>query len=143
MILRSAVADYPHVAALKDGRVRSDRVTFDREAVNPITRAFRRMARTGDFDPCEIAPTALAQAEAAGKALTAWLGAELPRLFACAKATATEPAAKARYIPIVGPGPLPYGLAANRTGIEPCLRYAAEQGLVPREYRPEDLFFTG
>ena len=288
MILRSALADYPHVAALKDGRVRSDRVTFDWEAVHPITRAFRRMVRTGDFDLCEIALTTLAQAEAAGKALTAlpvvvmrgfhhaalvcpidsaahgpadlrrigvrafsqttgdwlrgilrdeygidhrsitwvteedahvqefrdqpnvvrggdlkamlrsgeidaaialpgldpgsvrpviadpdaaaaawyrktgaypvnhvvcvktallqahpWLGAELMRLFACAKATATEPSAEARYIPIVGPDPLPYGLAANRTGIELCLRYAAEQGLVPREYRPEDLFFTG
>jgi hypothetical protein len=34
-------------------------------------------------------------------------------------------------------------LEANRAGIELCLRYAADQGLVPRAYTPEELFFTG
>ena len=65
------------------------------------------------------------------------------RLFTEAKAAAREPSAEARYAAIVGPDPLPYGLEANRSGIELCLRYAAEQGLVPREYTPEELFFTG
>ena len=70
LTLKAALADYPHVTALKDGSVRSDQVTFAWETVNPITRAFRRMVRTGDFDLCEIALTTLAQAEAFGKGLT-------------------------------------------------------------------------
>jgi 4,5-dihydroxyphthalate decarboxylase len=285
--LKSALADYPHVKALKDGSVRSDLIDFAWETVNPITRAFRRMVRTGDFDLCEIALTTLAQAEAFGKGLTAlpvvvmrgfhhaalvcpagsplrgpadlsgkriavraysqttgvwlrgilldsygvdhraitwvteedahvleyqdppnvvrgkdlakmlmsgevdaaialggldasavrtvipdadraaaewyrrtgaypvnhvvcvkttlprqnpWLAAELMRLFIAAKAAAREPSAEAKFQSLVGSDPLPYGLAANRTGIELCLRYAAEQGLAPRMYEPEDLF---
>ena len=288
--LKAALADYPHVKALKDGSVRSEQVAFAWETVTPITRAFRRMVRTGDFDLCEIALTTLAQAAAFGKGLTAlpvvvmrgfhhaalvcpigsplrgpeelagkrigvrafsqttgvWLrgilldsygvdhrsitwvteedahvqeyrdppnvmriapaqdlktmllsgeidaaialagldaklvrtviphadeaaaewyrrtgaypvnhvvciktalypalGAELMRLFIAAKAGAREPSAEARFRPIVGSDPLPYGLEANRAGIELCLRYAAEQGLVPRGYKPEGLFFTG
>ncbi|MEI7713315.1 MAG: hypothetical protein WCI94_17900 [Rhodospirillales bacterium] len=58
--LRSAFANYPHTAALKDGRVGSDTIVLDFEEVEPITRAFRRMVRTGDFDLCEIALTTLA-----------------------------------------------------------------------------------
>jgi 4,5-dihydroxyphthalate decarboxylase len=288
--LRAALADYPHVLALKDGSVQSDQVTFAWETVTPITRAFRRMVRSGDFDLCEIALTTLAQAEAFDKGLTglpvvvmrgfhhaalvcradsplrrpedldgrrigvraysqttgvwlrgilldtygvdhrsitwvteedahvqeykdppnvergrdlgamlmageidagialagldaarvrtvipnadaaaaAWyrqtgaypvnhvvciktallrqhpaLGAELTRLFAAAKTAAREPSAEARFAPIVGSDPLPYGLDANRPGIELCLRYAAEQGLVPHVYTPEQLFFSG
>jgi 4,5-dihydroxyphthalate decarboxylase len=293
LTLKAALADYPHVVALKDGTVRSGDVTFEWETVNPITRAFRRQVRTGDFDLCEIALTTLAQAEAFGKGLTAlpvvvfrgfhhaalmcpvdsplrgpkdlagkrigvrafsqttgvWLrgilldtygvdhrtitwvteedahvleyqdpanvvriapghdlkamllsgeidagialggldpllvrtvipdadkaaanwyrrtgaypvnhvvcvrtallrehpslGAELMRLFIEAKAAAREPSAEARYAAIVAGDPLPYGLAANRPGIELCLRYAAEQGLTPRAYTPEELFLTG
>ncbi len=291
LILKAALADYPHVLALKDGSVRSDEVGFAWETVTPITRAFRRMVRTGDFDLCEIALTTLAQAEAFGKGLTGlpvvvmrgfhhaalmcrvdspcagpkdldgqtdrraglfadhrglaaagscwtaygvdhrsitwvteedahlleyqdpanvvrgqdlkamllageidagialagldpalvrmvipnseqsaadWyrqsgaypvnhvvciktallrqhpsLGAELMRLLAAAKTAARQPSAEARFIPIVGSDPLPYGLDANRPGIELCLRYAAEQGLVPHVYTPEQLFFSG
>src|SRR5438309_197152 len=69
--LRSALADYPHLMALKDGSVRSDAVSFAWETVNPITRASRRLVRTGDFDLCEIALTTLAQARAYGRELTA------------------------------------------------------------------------
>jgi 4,5-dihydroxyphthalate decarboxylase len=291
--LRAALADYPHVMALKNGSVGSDRLAFTWETVTPITRAFRRMVRTGDFDLCEIALTTLAQAEVFAKGLTAlpvvvmrgfhhsalvcpvgsplrgpgdligrrigvrafsqttgvwlrgilldsygvdhrsitwvteedahvleyrdpanverigsgqdlkamllsgeidaaialpgldpglvrtvipdadtaaaewyrqtgaypvnhvvcvktamlrqhpFLGLELMRLFIEAKAMAREPSAEARYVGIVGPDPLPYGLEANRPGIELCLRYAAEQGLMPRLYTPEELFFTG
>jgi 4,5-dihydroxyphthalate decarboxylase len=291
--LRAALADYPHVLALKDGSVRSDKVTFAWETVTPITRAFRRMVRTGDFDLCEIALTTLAQAETFNKGLTGlpvvvmrgfhhaalmcrldsslrgpedlagkrvgvraysqttgvWLrgilldtygldhrsitwvteedahlqeyqdpanvlhidagqnlaamlltgeidagialtgldpalvrtvipdaekaaaywyqrsgaypvnhvvcvktallqehptlGEELMRLFAAAKSASRSPPAEARFASIVGSDPLPYGLDANRTGIELCLRYAAEQGLVANAYTPEQLFFTG
>src|SRR5580658_6325515 len=68
--MKAALADYPHVMALKDGSVQSDQVVFEWETVTPITRAFRRMVRTGDFDLCEIALTTLAQAKAFGKELS-------------------------------------------------------------------------
>lgn len=288
--LRTAFANYPHVRALKDGSVTSSRVRFDLEDVPVITRAFRRMVRTLDFDLCEIALTTLAQAHAFAKPIKAlpivvmrgfhhgalicpvgsaiqrpedlrgkkigvrafsqttgiwvrgilmdeygvdhrditwvteedahvqeytdppnvvrigpgqdlkamllageidagiafagidpaavrpviadpmaaangwfrktgaypvnhlmclktelaeahpWLPAELMRLFVAAKKAATEPSAEEKFASIVGPDVLPYGLEENRTGIEQCLRYAAEQELVPRTYRLEELF---
>jgi 4,5-dihydroxyphthalate decarboxylase len=70
----------------------------------------------------------------------AWLAAELMGLFREAKRLASSPPAEARWASIVGPDPLPYGLAENRAGIELGLRYAARQGLVPVAYRAEDLF---
>lgn len=69
--LRAALADYPHVRAIRDGSVASERVRFDFEEVPVITRAFRRMVRTLDFDLCEIALTTLAQAHAFGKPIKA------------------------------------------------------------------------
>jgi 4,5-dihydroxyphthalate decarboxylase len=71
LTLRTALGPYSHVAGLRDGTVRSERVQFDFETVEPITRAFRRMVRTFDFDLCEIALTTLAQAVAYGKRITA------------------------------------------------------------------------
>jgi 4,5-dihydroxyphthalate decarboxylase len=288
--LRTAFANYPHTRALKDGSVASDRVRFDFEDVPVITRAFRRMVRTLDFDFCEIALTTLAQAHAFGKPIKAlpivvmrgfhhgalvcpvgssirepadlrgkkigvrawsqttgiwvrgilrdeygvdhrditwvtaedahvaeyvdppnvvrigagqdlkamletgeidagiavagvdpasvrpviadpmaaaadwyartgaypvnhllclktalveaspWLPAELMRLFVASKAAAMEPSAEVRFAGIVGSDVLPYGLEANRIGIELCLRYAAEQGLVPRIYDVGEVF---
>jgi 4,5-dihydroxyphthalate decarboxylase len=289
--LHAAVANYPHVRPLKEGRIASDRVAFTWEEVEPITRAFRRQVRTADFDLCEIALTTFAQAHAKGKDITAlpvvvmrgfhhgalvcrrdsplrgpadlagkrigvraysqttgvwvrgilrdeygvdhrditwvtsedahvrdyadppnvvraapgkdlatmllggevdagialagldaaavrtvipdaeaaaaaWfrktgvypvnhiiicartsllrqhagLGAELFRLFVAAKAAAGEASAEARYADLLGGDPLPYGFGANRAGIETCLRYAAEQGLVPNAEPPERLF---
>ena len=35
---------------------------------------------------------------------------------------------------------MPYGIDANRPAIELLMRYAAEQGLIPRAYRVEELF---
>jgi 4,5-dihydroxyphthalate decarboxylase len=290
MNLRAAIASYPHAVALKDGSVTSDRVRLDFEDVQPVTRAFRRMVRTLDFDLCEIALTTLAQAHAyakpivglpivlmrgfhhaalvcrhdspidgprdlvgkrvgvrafsqttgvwlrgilqsdydvhpgsitwvtaedahvleypdppntvrlapgqdltamlmageidAGIALTGldparvrtvipdadaqaaqwfartgaypvnhvicvrralleehdWLEAELMDLFTAAKQAARTPSAEARWQGVVGDDVLPYGLAANRRGIELCLDFAAQQGLIPRAYPPEDLF---
>lgn len=287
--LRSALANYPHVRALKDGVVASNRVRLDFEEVDNITRAFRRMVRTLDFDLCEIALTTLAQAIEHGKPLRGlpivvmrgfhhaalvcpiqsplrgpadlrgkkigvrawsqttgvwvrgilldeygvdhrditwvteedahvseyrdppnvvrikpgqdlramfhhgeidaaialagldptqvrpviaetdvatahwyrrsnaypvnhvvciradlldqhpWLGSELMRLFGAARATVTDASAEARYASLVG-DPLPYGLKANRAGIDLCLRYAAEQGLVSTTYTAADLF---
>ena len=48
--LRAAFATYPHVAAIKSGAVTSPLLRFDLEEVANITRAFRRMVRTLDFD---------------------------------------------------------------------------------------------
>jgi 4,5-dihydroxyphthalate decarboxylase len=290
LTLRAAIASYPHAVALKDGSVTSDRVRLDFEEMPQITRAFRRMVRTLDFDLCEIALTTLAQAHtydkpiiglpvvlmrgfhhgalvcrrdsplrgpadlagkrvgvrawsqttgvwvrgilqsdyavhpesitwvtaedahvveyrdppnveriAEGKDLTAmlmageidagialtgldpaqtrtvipnpdqaaadwyrrtgaypvnhvvcvkralldeqvWLEAELMDLFTRAKQAALAPSAEQRWQPIVGDDVLPYGLAANRRGIELCVNFAAQQGLIPSAYRPDKLF---
>ena len=71
-----------------------------------------------------------------------WLAAELMALFAAAKRAATAPSAEARWSAIVGADPLPYGLEANRPGIELGLRFAAQQGLVPTAFRADDLFVS-
>jgi 4,5-dihydroxyphthalate decarboxylase len=70
LTLHAAIGNYPHTQALKDGRVGSERVAFSFEVVEPVTRAFRRMVRTLDFDLCEIALTTLAQAHAFEKPVT-------------------------------------------------------------------------
>jgi 4,5-dihydroxyphthalate decarboxylase len=276
LTLRTAIADYPHVKAMKDGTAASPRIRFDFEDVPVITRAFRRMVRTLDFDLCEIALTTLAQAHAFNKPIKAlpivvmrgfhhgalvcpttssitapadlrgkrigvrawsqttgiwvrgilrdeygvdhrditWVTQEdahvaeyvdppnvvriassqdlaamllsgeidagiaiagvdpttvrpvianpmqqaaawfaktgaypvnhllclKTALFTAAKQAATESSAETRFTSLVGQDPLPYGLEQNRAGIELCLRYAAEQGLVPRVYDPAELF---
>ena len=71
LTLRTALGKSPLVRALKDGAVTSDRLRFDFVDVDPITRAFRRMVRTLEFDLCEIALTTHAQARAFGKPITA------------------------------------------------------------------------
>jgi 4,5-dihydroxyphthalate decarboxylase len=71
LVLRTALGQSPLVRALKDGSVTSDRVAFDFVAVDPITRAFRRMTRGMEFDLCEMALTTHAQARAFGKPITA------------------------------------------------------------------------
>ncbi len=55
-----------------------------------------------------------------------WLADELMRLFIASK----------------GDSPVPYGIEANRPAIELLMRYATEQGLIPRAYRVEELFVT-
>jgi len=292
LTLRTAFASYPHAVALKDGAITSERIRFDFEEMPQITRAFRRMVRTLDFDLCEIALTTLAQAHAYGKpiiglpivlmrgfhhgalicrrdaaiagprdligkrvgvraysqttgiwlrgimqaeydvhpgsitwvtaedahvveyqdppnavriatgqdlsamlmageidagiALTgldaasvrtvianadqaaadwfrrtgaypvnhvvclkrelldrhSWLADELMAMFSAAKQAARAPSAESRWAPIVGENVLPYGLAANRRGIELCVQYAAQQGLIPEVYAPEILFLA-
>ncbi len=299
--LKIAVGPYDHVRALRDGSVRSDRVKFDFADVDPITRAFRRMARDLEFDVSEMAITTHALAHAFQKPITAlpivlsrgfhhgavvcthasdirgpadlvgrkvgvrawsqttgvwirgilkseygikpsamttvteedahvreyqdpphvvraaagktlrgmllageidaaialrpvpdpkeftsvipdagraaaawyrktgvypvnhvvsvktsllrehpWLGAELLSLFTAAKeqaraqASAPPPdSAEARLRALVGDDPLPYGMARNRAGVEMLLRFAAEQTLTPRAYRPEEIFDPG
>jgi len=69
--LKIAIGPYEHVRALRDGSVRSDRVRFDFVEVDPITRAFRRMARDLEFDVSEMAITTHALAHAFQKPITA------------------------------------------------------------------------
>jgi 4,5-dihydroxyphthalate decarboxylase len=57
-----------------------------------------------------------------------WLGDELMRLFEASRQRAD--------------GTVRYGIAANRPAIEMLMRYAAEQGLIPRAYSVEELFPT-
>ena len=57
-----------------------------------------------------------------------WLADELMRLFAASKERSGEN--------------VPYGVEANRPAIELLMRYAAQQAMVPRAYRPEELFIT-
>src|SRR5215467_11684577 len=69
--LKIAVGPYEHVRALRDGSVRSERVRFEFVEVEPITRAFRRMARDLEFDVSEMAITTHALAHAFHKPITA------------------------------------------------------------------------
>jgi 4,5-dihydroxyphthalate decarboxylase len=57
-----------------------------------------------------------------------WLAEELMRLFLASKRQADDS--------------VPYGLDANRPAIELLMRYAAEQGLIPRPCRVDELFVT-
>ena len=57
-----------------------------------------------------------------------WLADELMRLFIASKRLADDT--------------VPYGVDANRPAIGVLMRYAAEQGLIPRAYTAEELFVT-
>jgi 4,5-dihydroxyphthalate decarboxylase len=57
-----------------------------------------------------------------------WLADELMRLFNASQRLADDS--------------VPYGVQANRPAIELLMRYAAEQGLIPRPYKVEELFVT-
>lgn len=84
-----------------------------------------------------------------------WIAASLLKAFVRAKAETEqrmeEVAASPTMVPwltdelarareLLGHDYWPYGLAANRPVLEVFLRYAREQGLVPRQLEPEDLF---
>ena len=62
LTLKIAIDRTPYTEALFNGSVTSERVDFDFVSVQPITRAFRRMVRTLEFDACEIALATLAVA---------------------------------------------------------------------------------
>jgi 4,5-dihydroxyphthalate decarboxylase len=58
-----------------------------------------------------------------------WLAAELMRLFVASKQLADDDTVS-------------YGIGDNRSAIQLLMRYAAEQGLIPRAFRVEELFVT-
>ena len=45
-----------------------------------------------------------------------------------------------RRLPNLMDDTVPYGIDANRPAIETLMRYAAEQGLIPRAYQVAELF---
>src|SRR5579863_2198851 len=65
--LTIALGDYPHLQALKSGRVSSSLAKLDFAPVAPISRAFAPMVRELKYDVCEIATATFIQAKAHGK----------------------------------------------------------------------------
>ena len=55
--LKIAIADYPHVAAVRSGAIPIEGVAAEFVNVVPQIAAFRRMVRQVEFDVCELAPT--------------------------------------------------------------------------------------
>ena len=60
-----------------------------------------------------------------------WLAQEVFRLLAESRAAAPAKG---------GPDPFPFGVEANRKSLALIIRYAAQQGLIPREYSVDELF---
>jgi 4,5-dihydroxyphthalate decarboxylase len=71
IVLKTALATYPHTKGLKDGTVPVPGIQFDQVVVSPIIGAFRRMCRTLEFDLSEMAITTYLTAKAHGKPFTA------------------------------------------------------------------------
>ncbi len=67
--LSIAIGSYPHTAALKSGRVSSERLRLDFAEITPISRAFAPMVRESRFDVSEMAIATFLQARAFGKPL--------------------------------------------------------------------------
>jgi 4,5-dihydroxyphthalate decarboxylase len=67
--LSACLGTYPHTKALKDGSVKSDRLTLNFTEINPVNRAFLLMAREQKFDVCEMAIVTYLQAKAYDKPL--------------------------------------------------------------------------
>jgi 4,5-dihydroxyphthalate decarboxylase len=67
--LRTNLADYPVVRALKEGRVRSDLVDFDFCGPKPANQGFKPMINERAFDAGELAIGSFLQAKAYGRPL--------------------------------------------------------------------------
>ncbi len=67
--LEACFGTYPHTQALKNGAIKSDRVTLRFTEINPINKAFRMMVREQKFDVSEMAIVSYLQAKAYGKPL--------------------------------------------------------------------------
>ena len=132
VVLRTALGGYPHVSALRDGRVASDRLILDFAPIPSINRAFAPMVREQRFDVSEIAIATFLQAKAHGKPLVL-----LPIVLA---ARFQEPALLCRAdSDIGGPGEL----VGKRVGIR---AYSQTTGMWLRgiladrhEVRPDDM----
>ncbi len=70
MRLKTLLGEYPVTSALKQGRIRSDRVEFDFADVKVPNTAFKRVVRDLEFDVAELAIVTFLMAKAHGKPLT-------------------------------------------------------------------------
>ncbi|QGZ64817.1 ABC transporter substrate-binding protein [Paraburkholderia acidisoli] len=64
--LKIAIADHPHVSAVRNGTIPIEGVDAEFVNVQPQIGAFRRMVRDVEFDVCELAPTTYVIARAYG-----------------------------------------------------------------------------
>ena len=67
MRLRTLLGTHPCTAALKDGSVTSDMVSFDFADISPAHKGFKPMVREGAFDVSELAIVTYLMAKSAGK----------------------------------------------------------------------------
>jgi 4,5-dihydroxyphthalate decarboxylase len=67
--LRTLLGDHPSTAALKNGSVKSDLVSFDFVEYSPTNRGFKAMVRDGAFDVSEMAIVTYLMAKSFGKSM--------------------------------------------------------------------------
>jgi 4,5-dihydroxyphthalate decarboxylase len=67
MHLRTLLGDHPGTAALKNGSLKSDLVTFDFTEYSPTNKGFKPMVRDGAFDVSEMAIVTYLMAKSFGK----------------------------------------------------------------------------
>jgi 4,5-dihydroxyphthalate decarboxylase len=67
MRLRTLLGDYPGTAALKNGSIKSDLVTFDFVEYSPTNKGFKPMVREAAFDVAEMAIVTFLMAKSFGK----------------------------------------------------------------------------
>src|SRR5882762_5790137 len=67
MRLRTLLGDHPCTAALQDGSIKSDLVTFDFAEVSPTHKGFKPMVREQAFDVSEMAIVTYLMAKSFGK----------------------------------------------------------------------------
>ena len=67
--MKALLGDYPVTAALKEGRIHSDRVRLEFADIRPPSSGFKRVVRSLEFDIAELAITTFLMARAAGKPL--------------------------------------------------------------------------
>jgi 4,5-dihydroxyphthalate decarboxylase len=65
--LRTLLGDHPRTAALKNGSIKSDLVTFDFVEYSPTNKGFKPMVREGAFDVSEMAIVTYLMAKSFGK----------------------------------------------------------------------------
>jgi 4,5-dihydroxyphthalate decarboxylase len=68
-VLRTAIGNYPHTAALRSGQITSDLLRLDFAEVPVISRAFAPMVRESRYEVCEMAIATFLQARAYAKPL--------------------------------------------------------------------------
>ena len=67
--MKALLGDYPVTAALKEGRLRSERVRLEFADIRPPSAGFKRVVRGLEFDVAELAITTFLMAKAFGKPL--------------------------------------------------------------------------